>query len=75
MQGKFWIHPSKPSSLIEEEMVSCGSLLSHYFCSMSRSPLSMNWDLPKTRDLVNNNDQVICSMKALQSYVVDLSKF
>lgn len=64
----FWIHPSGPAALIELSMASCNSLLSTYHASTC-APLSMNWDLKKNQDLVDNDERQITAMKALQSYV------
>ncbi|KAM0794839.1 hypothetical protein BDR22DRAFT_814504 [Usnea florida] len=67
--GKFWIHPSKPAALIEEEAASCNSLLWHYHCSIGHRPLSLDWDSQRSKDLVDNDAMIVISMKALQSYV------
>ncbi|KAI4156834.1 MAG: hypothetical protein L6R39_001000 [Caloplaca ligustica] len=70
----FWIHPSKPSALIDEAVVSCNSLLSHFHCMIGRKPLDLNWDDQKSGDMVDNDPNVVKSMKALQAYVLRLSK-
>lgn len=74
-QGGFWIHPSKPSSLIEEQVASCSSLLASYHSVIGSTPLTMNWESQKSKDLLDNDEIAITSMKVLQSYVLALSKF
>lgn len=70
----FWIHPSKPRALIDEATISCNSLLSHFHCTVGRKPLDLNWDDQKSEDMVDNDPNVVKSMKALQAYVLRLSK-
>ncbi len=70
----FWIHPSKPGALIDEAIVSCNSLLSHFQCLIGRTPLDLNWDDQKSKAMVDNDPIVVKSMKALQAYVLYLSK-
>ncbi|KAF2834182.1 hypothetical protein M501DRAFT_984603 [Patellaria atrata CBS 101060] len=72
--GGFWIHPSMPTALIDEMVASCNSLLWHYHCSVGQQPLTLNWDSQKSMDLVDNNDTIVISMKALQSYVSKLKQ-
>lgn len=70
----FWIHRSKPKALIDEGIVSCNSLLSHFHCMIGRKPLDLNWDDKKSGDMVNNDLYVVKPMKVLQAYVIRLSK-
>jgi hypothetical protein len=41
---------------------------------IGRKPLDLNWDDRKTEAMVDNDSNVVKSMKALQAYVVRLSK-
>lgn len=69
-----WIHPSKPRALIDEAIVSCNSLLSHFHCMIGRKPLDLNWDDQKSQEMVDKDPNVVKPMKALQAYVLRLSK-
>ncbi|EER43773.1 predicted protein [Histoplasma capsulatum H143] len=68
----FWIHPSKPKALIEEAVISCTSLLSHFHCLIGQKPLDLDWDDQKSRDMVDNDEDVVKAMKALRSLVLKL---
>jgi len=70
----FWIHPSRPSALIEEGVESCNALLQYFHCSLGRQPLCQNWDEERSQALVDNDQMLIISMKALQSCVSMMSK-
>ncbi len=41
---------------------------------IGRKPLDVNWDDQKSVDMVDRNPLVVKSMKALQAYVLRLSK-
>ena len=49
-------------------------LLSHFHCMIGRKSLDLNWDDQKSEDVVDNDPNVVKSMKALQAYVLCLSK-
>ncbi|KAF1965719.1 hypothetical protein BU23DRAFT_488616, partial [Bimuria novae-zelandiae CBS 107.79] len=70
----FWIHPSKPKFLIEEATISCNSLLSHYRCVWGLTPLSLNWSLQKSKDMVANEERAIKFIQRLQKYVQRLGE-
>jgi hypothetical protein len=73
-KSQFWDHPSSPTTLIEEVVASCNSILSHFHCLGWAKPLSLNWDNQKSKDMVDNNSNIVESMKALQAYIFELSK-
>ncbi|KAI6508394.1 hypothetical protein MCOR10_010916, partial [Pyricularia oryzae] len=68
----FWIHPSKPAELIEEASASCNSLLWHYHCSFGRKPLEMNWDIPSSKALVDNDEKALGAIVNLKSIWLSL---
>lgn len=70
----FWIHSSKPAELIEEASASCNSLLWHYHCSFGRKPLEMNWDIPSSKALVDNDEKALGAIVNLKSIWLSLSK-
>ncbi|KAJ6117970.1 hypothetical protein N7523_005721 [Penicillium sp. IBT 18751x] len=70
--GGFWIHPSKPNSLIDEELASCGALLAHYHSVVGNAPMTINWDHPGSKELLGDNEMAITTIKVLQSYVASL---
>jgi hypothetical protein len=41
---------------------------------IGRKPLDLNWDDQKSKDLVDDDRNVVESMKMLQAFVVHLSK-
>ncbi|KAK4119953.1 hypothetical protein N657DRAFT_580811 [Parathielavia appendiculata] len=65
----FWIHPSRPSALIDEGVASCNSLLRYFHCFLGRQPLCQNWDEERSQRLVGNDAELVASIKALQSCV------
>ncbi|KAF4547374.1 Hypothetical protein D9617_44g038960 [Elsinoe fawcettii] len=64
----FWIHPSTPTSLIQEQVASCNALLWHYHFSVGTQPLALNWNTSKAAQMVQKDARAITSMKALQAY-------
>lgn len=42
---------------------------------IGRKPLDLNWDDQKSKDMVDNDPNVVKFMKALQAYVLRLSKW
>ncbi|KAL2127003.1 hypothetical protein VTI74DRAFT_11492 [Chaetomium olivicolor] len=65
----FWIHPSRPSALIDEGVESCNSLLRYFHCMLGRQPLWQNWGEERSQNLVGNDARLVASIKALQSCV------
>lgn len=41
---------------------------------IGRKPLDLNWDDQKSKNLVENDENVVRCMKTLQTYVLKLSK-
>ena len=62
-------------ALIEEATMSCNSILSHFHYVIGQKPLHLNWDEPKSKDMVENDPRIVQSMKELQSYIQKLSKW
>ncbi|KAL2284395.1 hypothetical protein FJTKL_08824 [Diaporthe vaccinii] len=67
--GGFWIHPTKPAALINEEVFSCKALLWHYHCAYPQQPLAFNWDAPTSRQKLEEDEKLINSMRYLQKFV------
>ncbi|KAF2679534.1 hypothetical protein K458DRAFT_407919 [Lentithecium fluviatile CBS 122367] len=71
----FWIHPLRPTSLIELSVASYNSLLSVYHTTLTCAPTTLNRDLPETQALVGNDQFQVSAMKAPQSCVKHLREY
>jgi hypothetical protein len=75
MKDEFWIHPSQPQTLIEEEAMSCRSLLFYYRYKIGTLPLTLNCTSEKGRKMLENDETSIKVLIALQNLASFFRKY
>jgi hypothetical protein len=73
-QANTWRHPLKPINLIDKSIY-LSNLLHFYYAAAGSLPLELDWSVPATKKLVDDNATVVHFMQALQIHTRNLRKF